>query len=90
MFRSNCAGKPIFDERFREAINNWAAAKGVDPERVFTANDWDMSEGNKRMFNNPNPPSDIKVIGLLDNEGFKIKPGQQINTSVFEEAIIAE
>lgn len=70
MIRFNCNGKPY-----------------IDPWHKFTVNDWDMPEGNRRVFINPNKPStDIRIVGLLDDEGFRISPDQPINTSIFEEA----
>jgi hypothetical protein len=70
-----------FDDAFREAINEWAK------EQVFAATNWrpfQSKEGEKKAQADINRP---KVIGRL-NAGFKISPGQPINTSVFEEAIM--
>jgi hypothetical protein len=75
MIRFNCFGKPMLDDYMMDAVRRWAKAKGVNPEKVFKANNW-------------NAP--MKIIGLIDDEGFKISPGQEINTSVFEEAEVVE
>lgn len=72
MIRFNCAGKPYIDEQlFKEAINDWAKAKGVDPDHIFTANNWDAGNINPIYYN---PPSPLSML---------VK--SQINTSVFEE-----
>lgn len=66
-----CNGEPYVDEQLlKEAVNNWATKKGVDPEKVYSANVWDK-------YKKP-------------NQGFKIKPGQPINTSIFEEAEVID
>jgi hypothetical protein len=44
MFRFNCQGKLIIDERFRDVINDWANANEVDPESVFARNGWVMAD----------------------------------------------
>jgi hypothetical protein len=77
MFRFNCHGRPIFDERFQESINKWANAKGVNPEHVFTANDWDESSNTIPIWGDP--PMSLSMI---------VK--NPINTSVFEEAEVIE
>lgn len=59
----------------------------VDPWHQFTIEDWEFS-GHSRE-GEPKFQTDIdraEVVGV--NSGFKISPGQPINTSVFEEAII--
>lgn len=81
MFRFNCSGKPIFDERFQEAINKWAKAKGIDPDKVFEVNGW-AREGQ------PKKQSGMQMLVIYeDYKGGLVKP---VNTSVFEEAIIDE
>lgn len=83
MFRFNCHGQPIIDDRFKEAINKWAKAKGVDPEHVFTANDWGI-------LSNPftDKGSEMSVSRLRCRPVLKLRPDQPINISIFEEAII--
>jgi hypothetical protein len=82
MFRFNCQGKPIIDERFQEAINKWAKAKGVDPEHVFTANDWDIPKYDQYRQG--------KISKLRCKPPLKLVVKGRINTSVFEEAEITE
>lgn len=63
MIRFKYNGEPYIDEQLlRKAINNWANAKGVDPDHVFSA---------------VKPPLSSIVKG-------------DINTSIFEEAVIIE
>ena len=74
--RFNCHGKPIFDERFQEAINKWAKAKGDDILKEIKAYGWktDYEKAKNEIINNP--------------KGRKNK--LPLNTSVFEEAEIIE
>jgi hypothetical protein len=73
--------KTHYDDAIRAAINKWVQAKGVDPEHVFTANDW--SEPKYAQFR-----SDVSVFSRKPPLSLVVKG--QINTSVFEEAIIVE
>lgn len=67
-------------DRFHEAINRWAKAKGIDPEKVFTANDWERGEETESgQLLAYCPPIPLRMI---------VK--NPINTSVFEEVIIIE
>jgi hypothetical protein len=59
----------------------------IDPLHKFTVEDWEppfTKEGE------PKAQTDIErpVFDGIPVGGFKIRPGQPINTSVFEEAII--
>lgn len=70
------------NEEWFSAIDNWCKANNIDPEKVYSANGW-SKEGEPKFQTDVDRP---KVIGKADE--FKIKLGQPINTSVFEEAEI--
>jgi hypothetical protein len=61
----------------------------IDPLHRFTIEDWDppfTKEGEPKAQTDIDRPV---FIGLWNSGGFKIMPGQPINTTVFEEVIIA-
>lgn len=80
MMHFNCRCNPIITDQFKDAIHKWAKAKGVDPEHVFAANDWE------KVYKE----TVSEIVSNAKRTGFRIWPDQPINTSVFEEALIVE
>jgi hypothetical protein len=78
----NCRNNADQWDKIAEAVQKWAKAKGVNPEHVFSANDWEV------------PKYDEYISGGVS--AFRCKPALRllvkgpINTSVFEEAIIED
>jgi hypothetical protein len=74
MIRFKCNGQPY-----------------IDPWHKFTIDDWEpfntTKEGERKTQIDVYRPI---IIGSYGHAGFKIKPGQPINTSVFEEAEVVE
>jgi hypothetical protein len=70
-----------FNDHYLDAIYDWCKATGIDPEKVFSANDWDEPKNSQYR-------SDSTISTFRCKPSLSLIVKGQINTSVFEEAII--